>query len=144
MWWEGGNLREAECREGIEWPAWVALHVDLAEDHDGEEREEEPGEDGECYRVVSYILTSTASISLTTLKIPKVKLHTRIPTHARTLRIPQLLQRSALEIHRQRKGEVDDSHEHNHGAEQHPPPPGAQQPDEEEAYRNLGQGGTHH
>lgn len=79
----------------------------------------------------------------TALGVPKVHLDAGVGAPAGDRRIPHLLQRPALEVHGQRKGQSDDGHDGNQSSQQNSPlPRPPQEAHEEEAYRDLAERGA--
>ena len=79
----------------------------------------------------------------TALGVPKVGLDARVRAAAGHRRLPHLLQRAALEVHGQGKGGADDGHDDDQARQQDPPlPRPPQEAHEEEAYRDLAEGGA--
>ena len=75
--------------------------------------------------------------------VPKVGLDARIRAAAGHRRLPHLLQRAALEVDGQGKGRADDGHDDDQARQQDPPlPRPPQEAHEEEAYRDLAEGGA--
>lgn len=69
---------------------------------------------------------------------PKVELHAGVPAFTERRRVPELLQRTALEVDRQGEAEVDRCEEEDEDAQQYPPLAGlSEETDEEQADGDL-------